>query len=93
MTFDEELDCYLVLTGPRAAASSSRGGIRPSRIDSVYLFDARELRAALLAPGRAVGTASSVREELWAAAEIHPRPSSRYQMSDEQRAGLAMFSY
>lgn len=34
------LDYYLVFAGPKAAAASSRGALRPFCIDAVYLFDA-----------------------------------------------------
>jgi hypothetical protein len=34
---------YLVMTGPRSAATSSRKSTRPWQIDSVYLFRAVEL--------------------------------------------------
>jgi hypothetical protein len=38
-----------VLTGPVSAALSSRGGTRPWRIASVYLFDAKQLLSELRA--------------------------------------------
>lgn len=37
MTEADVLDYYLVMTGPAAPAASSRGGVRPWRIDSVSL--------------------------------------------------------
>jgi hypothetical protein len=37
MTEDQTLDYYLVLTGPRVVAQSSRGTTRPMLIDAVYL--------------------------------------------------------
>jgi hypothetical protein len=40
MSESSVLDYYLVLTGPRSAALTSRGGTRPRRIDHVYLFHA-----------------------------------------------------
>jgi hypothetical protein len=77
-------DC-LVMTGPASAAMSSHGGTRPWRIDSVYLFDATGSRNGLLARGRKVGTATSVRTELWAQAEIYPKPVNSHTLA----AGVA----
>ncbi len=76
MTSADVLDYYLVLAGPRAAAASSRGSTRPWRIDSIHLFDARALAADLMARGRRVGVASSVRNDAWDAAEVYPRPNN-----------------
>jgi hypothetical protein len=42
---DPALDFYLVMTGPRAGAASSRGMTRPLRIESVHVFDAAEVLA------------------------------------------------
>jgi hypothetical protein len=39
------LDYYLVLTGPRSPAVSSRGATRPWCSEAVYLFEARQLRS------------------------------------------------
>src|SRR4030042_1867169 len=36
-------DYYLVLAGPKSAAASSRGTVRPLVIEVVYLFDAQVL--------------------------------------------------
>ncbi|MEU8054610.1 hypothetical protein [Microbispora bryophytorum] len=71
-----ELDYYLVLTGPASPAASSRGGTRPWCIESVYLFDAKQLLAELRERGVRIGVASSVRAAQWAAAEIYPRASN-----------------
>jgi hypothetical protein len=40
MSESSALDYHLVLTGPRSAALTSRGGTRPWRVDHVYLFHA-----------------------------------------------------
>jgi hypothetical protein len=86
-------DDYLVMTGPASAAMSSHGGTRPWRIYSVYLFAATELRDDLLARGRKVGTASSVRTELWAHAEIYPKPAnSRWGLTEGQFEALKLFA-
>ena len=66
------LDYYLVLTGPPSAAASSRGTTRPWRIEAVFLFDARQLRAEQTMRGVKRGIASSVLKQQWAAAEIYP---------------------
>lgn len=84
---------YLVLTGPKAPAASSLGTARPMIIDAVYLFDAAVLIAELLARGLKVGTASSVREHLWDAAEIYPRHNPAFVLTEEQRELLALFSH
>jgi hypothetical protein len=48
MSLSKALDYYLVLTGPRLAAASSKGGTRPWRIDAVYLFNSDDLLADLI---------------------------------------------
>ncbi|RDI23633.1 hypothetical protein [Lentzea flaviverrucosa] len=88
---EEGPDLYLVLAGPKSAAASSRGTTRPLVIDAMYLFDAAAIVADLRARGRRIGTASSVRTELWEAAEIYPRRHPLFFLSDEQREMLASF--
>jgi len=70
----DELDYFLVMTGPRGAAS---GAHRPWSIDHVHLFDAFALTETLRAEMRRIGTATSVRAAHWHAAEIHPRPANQ----------------
>jgi hypothetical protein len=70
------LDYYLVLTGPRSAAESSRGSIRPWCIQAVHLFDARRLRAEQAARGIKPGIASSVIGQQWTDVEIYPRDNN-----------------
>ena len=53
-------DFYLVLTGPRSPAGSSRGTTRPLVLDSVFLFDAKSLVSDLKKRGVKIGIASSV---------------------------------
>jgi hypothetical protein len=67
-----DLDYYLVLAGPPSPAGSSRGGTRPWCIESVFVFDAQQLRAEQIARGVKRGVASSVIKQQWAAAEIYP---------------------
>jgi hypothetical protein len=68
-----ELDYYLVMTGPAAPAASSRGGVRPWRIDNVYLFDAHQLLADQRARGVKIGIASSVPQSRWLASVMSSR--------------------
>src|SRR5437879_4627028 len=65
-------DYFLVLTGPRSVAASSRGGVRPWSIESVFLFEAQRLIEALRLRGIKLGIATSVIRELWNSAEIYP---------------------
>lgn len=89
---DSDADFYLVMTGPRAAPVSSRGGTRPLRITAVYLFAIPELLGELRARGVKIGVAASVRVGDWDAAEIYPRQVNRaLVVSDEQREALELF--
>jgi hypothetical protein len=60
----------LVLTGPRATNTTSRGAHRPWLIAYVFLFDAVAIIRAITARGSKVGIASSVPRQYWDAAEI-----------------------
>jgi hypothetical protein len=73
LTESHTLDYYLVLTGPAAPATHSRGSVRPWCLESVYLFDARKLLAELRQRGVKIGIATSVRAAQWSAAEIYPQ--------------------
>ena len=70
------LDYYLVLTGPRSPAVSSRGASRPWCIEAVYLFEARQVRSEQMARGVKRGVASIVIGQQWDAAEIFPSATS-----------------
>ena len=86
------LDHYLVMTGPRAAAVSSKAGTRPWRIDSVYLFNAHDLRYEQQARGIKIGITTSVREGQWNAAEIYPKATNRTLIvTPEQTVVLQLF--
>ena len=90
---DAEVDDYLALTGPRATSMTSKGGTRSWLIESVYLFDLRELRSTLRAAGVGIGVATSIRRALWEAAMVYPEPRNpRLVLSDEQRRLVALFS-
>lgn len=94
MSGSSALDYYLVLTGPRSAALTSRNSSRPWRIDNVYLFDARKLVAEQLARGVKMGTAASVRAAQWTAAEIFPaQRNPALQLSPQQVDLLRQFAF
>jgi hypothetical protein len=85
------LDYYLVLTGPPSAAASSRGATRPWRIDAVFLFDTRQLRAEQIERGVKRGTASSVVKRQWTAAEVYPGANPMLPISSRQAELLQLF--
>jgi len=92
MTESEVLDYYLVLTGPPATAATARQRLRPWVITNVYLFDARALAGVLRSRGRRIDTASSVRNEHWAAAEVFPSNAHPVlQLTQQQGDALARF--
>jgi hypothetical protein len=76
LVVSDALDYYLVLSGPRSAASSSRGQTRPWCITSVHLFDAKQFHSELGRRGISIGAASSVRNADWDASEIYPRTNN-----------------
>lgn len=83
---------FLVLTGPRSLAASSRGMTRPWLINHVFLFEASLLVQALAERGLKIGVATSVRREYWHAAEVYPEVQCPYyRLSDEQRVLLDLF--
>lgn len=84
---------YLVLTGPRSPAASSRFAMRPWVIDHVYLFEQPTLAAALRERGVHIGVATSIQKALWEAAEIYPMARNPLlAVSQEQALLLAAFS-
>ncbi|NPV08443.1 MAG: hypothetical protein HPY83_10860 [Anaerolineae bacterium] len=88
-----EPDFYLVLTGSRQAPGPSRGQTRPWTIESVYLFEARELIAALRELGVGLGIATGVRRHLWQRAEPCPvQRNLRPPLSEQQRQFLRRFA-
>ena len=85
-------DFYLVMTGPKGQAVSSRGGVRPWLIDYVFLFNAAELMIELNARGVKIGIATSVRKHVWQDSEIYPNKRSMvYRMSDDQMGLVLAF--
>lgn len=86
-------DFYLVLTGPRVPAASSRGTSRPSVIDEVFLFDAGALVSRLQARGRTIGIATSTRASDWEEARIFPATQdSPFAITPNQEAALGLFA-
>lgn len=86
-------DYYLILAGPLPGVTAQLGlRSRPWLIHSIHLFDACALVDDLEERGLKVGPASSVRRELWDAAEIYPRPNDAlYSLTDEQRSLIELF--
>jgi len=85
-------DYYLVLTGLRSSAMTSRGRVRPWSIEKVFLFDARSLVDELRLEGVKIGIATSLRRHLWEKAEIYPADKGTVlQLSPTQREALAWF--
>lgn len=86
-------DYYLVLTGLKAGAVSSRGHVRPWTIEKVF-FDAHLLKDELDKTGVKVGIATSVRGHLWKDAEIYPEcHNALLHLSQGQREALALFCW
>ena len=85
-------DFYLVMTGSKAGATSSRGTTRPWMVSHVFLFDAHRLLVKLEGRGIKIGVATSVAEGLWREAEVYPaQRNSRLVISEEQKRLLALF--
>jgi hypothetical protein len=86
-------DFYLVLTGPPTKVLHSRGEDRPWLIDAAYLFDAVPLVERLRLKELQLGVATSVRKDLWIAAEVFPKPNNAaLRLSADQCALLSLFS-
>jgi hypothetical protein len=90
---DTPIEYYLVFTGPKAGADTTHPLVNPWVIESVFLFDAKELLAALHERGVQIGNRTSVIRELWERAEIYPaQHNQRLILNDEQRKLLALFN-
>lgn len=87
-------DYYLVMSGPKAVATNSRGQTRPWVITEVFLFDAQALVTRLRRESRRVGVASYVRQQEWEAARIYPAAprDSPMKPTAVQRKGLQLFA-
>ena len=89
MKLDHPPDFYLVLTGPRTGATSSRGTTRPWTISSVFLFSHHELDSRITSKSR---RPAGVRRYLWDEAEIYPNPNNGLlPLTLEQCSMLQMF--
>ena len=90
---ESALDYYLVLTGPKSSATSSRGTTRPWVITNVYLFESHKLMEVLKRRGVKIGYATSVISKLWDGAEIYPeRKNENFpSLSPEQIRLLELF--
>lgn len=92
ITLETLPDFYLVFTGPKAVATSSRGLTRPWTIEHVFLFDAYELVRDLQKRNVKIRTATSVASKFWEAAEIYPTQiSDNLIVSEEQRKAISLF--
>lgn len=83
---------YLVLTGARTSAATSRGETRPWGIDAAFLFNHAALVSEL--SGRVkIGVATSVRRHYWDAAEVYPSGENpELRLTERQIETLRMFS-
>ncbi|MCB7129428.1 MAG: hypothetical protein J3T61_07815 [Candidatus Brocadiales bacterium] len=85
-------DYYLVLTGPRTKAMTSRGEARLWHIDFVFLFNEPILLQHLQDRGVVIGVATSVISEQWKKAEIFPTQTNpELQLSEDQQDMLKLF--
>lgn len=85
-------DFYLVLTGPRAAAVSSRGGTRPWLIHHVFLFESEPFHRKLEARGVKMGVATSVTASAWEEAEVYPsQKNPLLRLTESQSKQLELF--
>ena len=92
LKIDGTPDFYLVMTGPRKAAASSRGEVRPWVIEAVYLFDGVALVGKLRERRVKIGTGTSVRREFWNEAEVYPKHNNPVLgVSEEQAYLLGLF--
>ena len=86
-------DSYLVLTGPKSAATTSRGSLRPLVISNVYVFEMAELVSELRKRGVKLGVAMSVAQSYWEEAEIYPRQTNKkLELTKKQGRLLRLFS-
>jgi len=85
-------DFFLVMTGPKSRAISSKGQTRPCVIEQVYLFDGPSLVIELKCRNVKLSVSTSIASALWNAAEIYPRQANAMiNLSKEQCTLLALF--
>jgi len=93
IALDNLADYYLVLTGPKAQPTTSRGKSRPLIISNVYLFEMSELINKLKKRGVKIDVATSVAKPYWAEAEIYPhRASKKLSLTKDQVRLLELFA-
>jgi len=93
ITRDNLADYYLVLTGPKSAATTSRKSSRPLVISNVYLFKMTELISKLRKRGVKIGIATSVAKSYWTEAEIYPhKTNDKLELTREQARLLELFA-
>ena len=86
-------DLFLVMTGPKATAGRTAGEPQPWCIEEVYLFEARPLVRELKARRVKIGAATSIRQDVWRAARIHPeQATSSWKLTEFQKECLRLFS-
>ena len=87
-------DNYLVLTGPKAEATTSKGQTRPLVITEVFLFDASPLVDRFKVQKRRLGVAAYVRQHEWEEARVYPKAAlgARLTLTDAQREALKLFA-
>ena len=86
-------DYYLVLTGPRSSAMSSRGTSQPWTIEAAYLFKANPLIQDLRQRGIKLNERTSVRRQYWDEAQIYPTQANRtLVLTPDQKRLLALFA-
>jgi hypothetical protein len=87
-------DYYLVLSGLKSGATTSRESVRPWAIEKVFLFDAQSLVSELKLTGIKIGIATSVKNHFWEKAEIYPTNRNiTFQLSKIQYDELALFRF
>lgn len=91
ITPDDFPDYYLVLTGPKSQAVSSKGQTRPFLISFAFLFNGAEIISVLKSRGVKIGIATSIKEDVWGEAEVYPRHNSKFPLSEEIRKSLSLF--
>jgi hypothetical protein len=85
-------DYFLVLTGPRSTAMSSKGRARPCVIEHVYVFDGPQIAQRLKERGARFGVAASVPQNEWSQAEIFPTQTcALLPLTPKQMEQLALF--
>lgn len=86
-------DYYLVLTGARTAAATSRGETRPWGIDAAFLFNHAALVSELSERVKISDDPISVRQCYWDAAEVYPSAANpELRLTARQIETLRMFS-